>query len=348
MAITKVKVSNFKSFDELEVELRPLNIVVGANASGKSNFVEVFRFLRDLGTYGLENAVSIQGGMEYLTNLQIGRARPLVVELTYTDDEVPLSVPETYRLALSFNSSGLGFEVVEEVLLRGRGDEIIKTSRAKGSHFPEFPFGLAIFDLEPKLSKKAVPIAGKADLESDGSNLALTLRNLLQDDEKRSVLVALVQDLLPFVEDIRVDRFSDKHLSISLEERYSRGHFLPAAVLSDGTLQLTTLIFALYFDKSTVTIIEEPDRNVHPHLISRMADMLEDTSHEKQLILTTHSPELVKQANLSDLLLVHRDKQGFSRISRPAESGELKIFLSHDLGIDKLYVQNLLDVGYAV
>jgi len=79
MAITKVKVSNFKSFDELEVELRPLNVVVGGNASGKSNFLEIFRFLRDLVTYGLENAISLQGGMEYLTNLQIGAARPLVL-----------------------------------------------------------------------------------------------------------------------------------------------------------------------------------------------------------------------------------------------------------------------------
>ena len=48
MAITKLTVENFKSFDKLEVELRPFNIVVGSNASGKSNFVDVFRFLRDI------------------------------------------------------------------------------------------------------------------------------------------------------------------------------------------------------------------------------------------------------------------------------------------------------------
>ncbi|MEA2694467.1 MAG: hypothetical protein QOJ16_3854, partial [Acidobacteriota bacterium] len=105
MAIKKVKVSNFKSFDELEVELRPLNVVVGANASGKSNFIEIFRFLRDIVAFGLENAVSIQGGLEYLKNLQLDPSRPLVLELEYADDEFS-SFLETYRLVLSVNRSG--------------------------------------------------------------------------------------------------------------------------------------------------------------------------------------------------------------------------------------------------
>jgi len=55
MAITKIKVSNFKSFDELEVDLRPLNIVIGANAAGKSSFLEIFRFIRDVSRHGAEN-----------------------------------------------------------------------------------------------------------------------------------------------------------------------------------------------------------------------------------------------------------------------------------------------------
>ena len=62
MAITKLTVENFKSFDKLEVELRPFNIVVGSNASGKSNFLDVFRFLRDIEATSLEDAIGIRGG----------------------------------------------------------------------------------------------------------------------------------------------------------------------------------------------------------------------------------------------------------------------------------------------
>lgn len=60
--IERLRLRNFRSFKDVDIELRPLNIVVGANASGKTNLVQAFRFLRDLAQHGLENAVSLQGG----------------------------------------------------------------------------------------------------------------------------------------------------------------------------------------------------------------------------------------------------------------------------------------------
>ena len=62
MAITKITLKNFKSFKNLKLELGKFNVIVGANASGKSNFVQIFRFLRDIAEFGLDNAVSMQGG----------------------------------------------------------------------------------------------------------------------------------------------------------------------------------------------------------------------------------------------------------------------------------------------
>ncbi|MDW8290941.1 MAG: AAA family ATPase, partial [Armatimonadota bacterium] len=81
MAVRRLRVRNFKSFRNVEVQLSPLTALVGANASGKSNFVQLFRFLRDIARMGLENAISLQGGAEYLLNRSIGTAEPLEVEL---------------------------------------------------------------------------------------------------------------------------------------------------------------------------------------------------------------------------------------------------------------------------
>ena len=72
MAIRRLKVSNFRSFNELDVELGDFNVLIGANASGKSNFIEIFRFLRDIRKDGLRNAVALQGGSRYIQNLRIG------------------------------------------------------------------------------------------------------------------------------------------------------------------------------------------------------------------------------------------------------------------------------------
>jgi len=67
VAIRRLRVENFKSFKQLDLELGDFNVVIGANASGKSNLVQIFRFLRDIGQHGLENAVSLQGGIGKMT-----------------------------------------------------------------------------------------------------------------------------------------------------------------------------------------------------------------------------------------------------------------------------------------
>ncbi len=91
-----------------------------------------------------------------------------------------------------------------------------------------------------------------------------------------------------------------------------------------------------------MTIIEEPERNIHPYLISKIVSMMKDASQKKQIIVTTHNPEAVKHASLEDILLVNRDKEGFSNICRPTEKIEIKTFLENEIGIEELYVQNLL------
>jgi predicted ATPase len=336
VAITRIKVSNFKSFDELELDLRPLSVVVGANAAGKSNFLEIFRFLRDIADHGLENAVSLQGGMEYLANLRMGKDQPVSLNPTF-NSEILGSVELYFDLKREKGSS--------EVCLTGvrsrRGEFYFSTSVLSSA-------GIKAFDFDPGLPKRSIPVSGKADLEPDGSNLALVLRRLLQDEQRGPTFIRMLKDVLPFIEDVKVEHIADKSLLLALREHYFQGSYLPAAFLSDGTIHLIALILALFFEKGDVVVIEEPERNLHPALISKVAGMLKDASRYKQIIVTTHNPELVKHVDLEDLLLVHRDEEGFSRITRPAENAELKVFLENDLGVDDLYVQNLLGAGNAV
>jgi len=86
MAIKKIRVKNFKSFRDLEVELGNFNVLIGANASGKSNFVQIFKFLRDIMVSGLENAVSMAGDIEYLRNLNIGSSNNIKIEVNIDKD----------------------------------------------------------------------------------------------------------------------------------------------------------------------------------------------------------------------------------------------------------------------
>ncbi|MGB9878322.1 MAG: AAA family ATPase, partial [bacterium] len=201
----------------------------------------------------------------------------------------------------------------------------------------------AIYDFDPKLPKRAVPIVGKTELEEDGSNLALILKNLLSKKGEREQFLNLMRNLLPFINKLDVEKFADKSLLFKLREAYFNT-YLPATLISDGTIHLTALILALYFERKPLVIIEEPERNIHPHLISKVVQMMKEASEKKQVIVTTHNPEVVRHAGLENLLLIKRDEDGFSTIFRPSDKEGVKTFLEQEIGIEELYVQDLLGV----
>jgi predicted ATPase len=417
MAIKRIRVKNFKSFKDLEIELGKFNVLIGANASGKSNFIRIFEFLRDIVKHGLDNAISMQGGSEYLRNISIGPSEDFSLEVvsdqgfrglirTREKGILRMKTYETiYKFTINFNKTGSGFKIVEDkitqkgkfVRLEGQKEKIkekeelgegeIFVSNVKGKLklesklpngltitedylfprfsreenlqpkkllielplFPLMPPSEAIFgsiskyDFDPKLPKKAVPITGMMELEENGENLAIVLKNILEDKEKERKLSNLVRDLLPFVNKLDIEKFADKSLLFKLEEVYAQKQYLPAPLISDGTINITALIIALYFEEKLLTIIEEPERNIHPSLISGVVQMLKEASQEKQIIVTTHNPEMVRHTDLESILLISRDKEGFSTISRPFEKEEVKTFLKNEIGIEELYVQDLLE-----
>jgi predicted ATPase len=445
LQITKIAVSNFKSFDEMRTDLGKFNVIIGANASGKSNFVCIFKFLKDALTFGLDNAIAMQGGVDCVRNMNIRSKKDLMIELSVKpkgdQPEISTSIRHgkrkvsvsvnptemTYKFHLEFYKRKRGYVVKEERLesslevtreakpkknprerrLMAKGRLLLtldKLGRLEIQYEPlDFPVPLkeilpfmqfkkmvpkirfkkypkelsllgpslnqpvfsaqtfaflsplfsplrahlgsmAMYDIDPKLSKKSTLITGKMELDSDGSNLATVLKNTLNSRKNRKKLSNLMQDLLPFIEDISVEKLADRSLLACLKEVYCGRRFLPAPLISDGTINLTALVIALYFEKNPFMIIEEPERNIHPRLISKIVDMMKDVSEKmnKQVIITTHNPEVVKSAGIGNLLLIHREKD-VSRINRPADKDKVKNFLRNEIGVDELFVKGLLE-----
>ncbi len=84
MFIKQIEVRNFKNFRHLKMDLGELNVLVGPNASGKSNFIRILQFLRNIIRYDLNDAISIEGGVKYLRNINIGNAENLYLSVTYS------------------------------------------------------------------------------------------------------------------------------------------------------------------------------------------------------------------------------------------------------------------------
>ena len=427
MSIRKLIVSNFRSFDRMEIDLPNLSIVIGANASGKSNFIQIFKFLNDVSQFGLENAISMQGGSDYLLNTKLGSSREFSIEVISDKLEEHIARPympgrvrygydvveTSYSFSVDFSKKGISFKILRDCLKQkckfytykkqekqlvkdnylGEGEIIIDSYKSHPHlqikpppELPEktlvdtffeldfasdflkkvkieskqlfieaptvFPWeigdpmkslfqNITVYDFDPRLSKKAQLITGRAELEADGSNLAIVINNIIKDKYKRRKFYNILGDLLPFVQAFQIQNIADNIL-FTVRESYTGGQSFPAFLLSDGTINLTSLIICLFFEEKSLKIIEEPERNIHPHLISRVMDLMKEESTRTQIVTTTHNPEVVRHADLSEILLVSRKRDGFSTIDRPIDQERVKSFLQEEMGIDELYVQNLL------
>jgi predicted ATPase len=165
---------------------------------------------------------------------------------------------------------------------------------------------------------------------------------LLKDEKKRRKFLNLATALLPFVEDLDVERLGGRSLLMKLQESHADGQYLPSSLLSKGTIQVVALLIAMYFENKWVMAFEEPATSLHPKLISQLMQMMKEVSEDKQIFITTHNPEVIRHVDLDDVYLVSRDEDGFSQISKPADKTEVRTFLENDLGIGDLFVQNLL------
>ncbi|WP_440948968.1 AAA family ATPase [Methanosphaerula subterraneus] len=204
--------------------------------------------------------------------------------------------------------------------------------------FSEF----AIYHPDPRRLKQGTVHCLTPDQDENEGNLARMLDQILAVPETGKRFMTLVQDLLPFIKEMTVSRSPDQTLQVQLRESYAAGVDIPASSLSDGTITLLALIAALYFTNHPLMVFEDPGTPVHPNLLATLVNMFYDASSRAQLVVVTHSPEIVRHVHLDDLLLVRRDRAGFSEITRPAESREVRTFIEEGMDPGDLYQQNLL------
>jgi len=180
--IKRIEVKNFKSFKDLKVDLGKFNLIIGANASGKSNFVSIFKFLKDIATLGLDNAVSLQGGIEYLRNMSIGASEPLSVKIVCESEQPPtvprffrtdadlinINVYETiYEFALGFNGKGSEFMIIKDELRQKCRFSMLKSLREKSEEIKILGDGEIVISRRGEKIKVGLNLPEKVPLKKE-------------------------------------------------------------------------------------------------------------------------------------------------------------------------------------
>ena len=419
MRLKKLRLTNFKSFRDCHFEFGDFNVIVGANASGKSNLIDALRFLNNITLHGFADAISLAGGIESISPLKPYLSGEISIEICVTGSTTfSINPPEpnskewiiksnehyyklSFRKTRSFPFYSISHDSYRhkcdfyskestnnDEILEGSGaiifsssekQPIIKVDKSVSLPFgvknlaftmdidlanqltsrgmallslPIFPFSISlymyirnmsIFDIDPRLIKRTSQSTGLSQLEEDGSNLAFVVSRIIEEKENKDSILRYVRDIISFIKDIKPIKTRDGHYSFLIKEKYKSDKYIPLRNLSDGTISILAFIQALYFDHSEITIIEEPERNIHPSLISKILDHSINASEKKQILLTTHNPELLRHANIRDVILIRRLKNGYSRSDTLGKGKISEYLLASELGLNELYVSNLLE-----
>jgi predicted ATPase len=354
--ITRVSVHNYKSLADVDVSLGPLTVLVGQNGTGKSNFVDVLHFISDA-VYELDQAIVDRGGMSAIRRYSPkGRPYDVAFSLTFKfgDEEGEFAFGLTgkrrgeYEIKFEKCSlAGVGYEV--------RGGEFAGSD--EGPTFPIDPTMLVlrlippghpvwpinrflrdtvhytIFPNDLRDPRKPYPMV---QLMEDGFNIGSVLRRMKKSNQTAfRDLTNSLTSAVPGVVDIDVKQVSG-FLVVSLRYEFD-GHTsaFNLSQESDGTLRLLGILTALYQDPPPSLItIEEPELTVHPGALGVLYDVIKEASLRSQIIITTHSPDLISLFSPEELRVVDK-VGGMTEISplgeRQVEIINKRLFSAGDL-----------------
>ena len=402
MYVSKIRVKNFKTFDDVCLDLNRFNVLIGACGSGKTNFVQVFELLNDI-SYDFHDAIKKHGG-GYVKNfnlLENNLESCLEVKFSNIDKSIRLGSDKDilllfnnvdYEICFNFyeNECKVQNEIVKlicdveygsnqkiegnEIIIKNNNGEIkaeflndldgleiseiipetlsdIVSQNFKKDNTPvinsalatipikwgDFFKNISSYDFDPKFCKN-INTTGNEKLTKYGGNLPVVLKNILNDENDKKEFLIYYTNMLPYIKEVSVEKVLDEERIFMIVEKYNDVK-IPAPFISDGTSTIMAILIALYFQDGEIILIEEPERHIHPSLINQLMLMIE--SVDKQVIITTHSPELLKYSELKDILFISRDNNGFSDIKRIIDNDLVKPFIE-ELGVDSVFVNDFL------
>lgn len=361
-AIEHLTIKGFKSFAGLNrFHLMPLNVLIGENGSGKSNFVSFFDLLSELQSARLQKWSANQGAADRVLTFGVKHTPRLEALLETSEYAYAFTLEPAVdgsfvfadeRYALS--SDGKAPDWVE--FGSGHAESRLNLARRNGhaavagKELPS-PLNLQTYHFQDTSQSAGVKRLGSlhdnACLRSDASNLAAFLYKLEREHpDIYTHIREMVQLAIPFFDDFilspRTLPTEEEQIRLLWRQQDSDYPFWPSQ-LSDGSLRFICLATALLQPEPPSTIIiDEPELGLHPHAIFLLASLLRAASRQMQVLISTQSVPLVNEFNVPDLVMVQR-KHGTTMLSRPNEADVAKWLEKYSLG--ELWQKNVLDEG---
>lgn len=359
-ALDYITVRGFKSIASIEkLPLKSVNILIGSNGSGKSNFIGVFSFLHAIREARLRDYVIEAGGAEKVLHFGSKTTKQIYIHLSFLEEvnQYDLTLSPTrddglypsaetayfwdkssykhpYDTSLMSREQGREAGISDPQLKRTAGWVRLRLGRWRLYHVHDTS--------QSSPMRKTAKVDDNQYLRPDGSNLAAFLYYLQEKHPTEySLIRRTVQRVTPFFDDFKLHPSKLKPDDIKLEWTHkSSDQYFDASSLSDGTLRFIALATLFLQPKQylpSVILVDEPELGLHPYAIEMLASLIRHASESTQVIASTQSSLLLDHFDPEDVLVANRVNGG-TQIAR-LEPSHLKDWLE-DYSLGQLWEKN--------
>lgn len=383
MYISRIKLYNWKNFRDCEVILAERCFVIGANATGKSNFLDVLRFLRDIVKQGggLQFAVNVRGGLKKIRCLAARQRTEVCVEVDISENG---KNDPKWKYSLELVNTGGGIQNVtalvnreevynyytkEKILLRDNSFKDDDAETKKYTHL-EQPTANAKFreikdvfqtteylNVIPQFVRDADSIMLSSGME-DYYGRNFMRRLALLNEKTRNKYLKIINEVLltavPQLENLSFvkDEKGFPHVEAKYHHWRARGSKQNEQMFSDGTIRLIGFLFAM-LDGNGIILLEEPETNLHMAIVAAIPEFVAKVQRNKkrQVIITTHSYEILSNKGIraEELVILRPSPEGTiaeNALEDKAVSAMLEAGLSAaDAAMAETRADNIDDIG---
>ena len=341
-------VENFLSLRNIAIQFNRLNVLIGPNASGKSNIIKALDFVSRFVREGVDAINHLFRRRDFEDITFLGRGGDVKFELRFNNTRYVLrmrlgsleeevysngkrifsrvSTPDGEQISyLTSNDSWETISLRQEQTIVGKISiplsHVVKLGICTDlKNAIRFLSSINTYSFDPEVMRSRSHIRTPPRLERRGGNLArVVLHYYLENRTRFNELESVFKMLIPDVEEI-VPVLREDYVWVAFREKYS-DMLIDPEFLSDGSLRILALLVSL-FDENSVVAYEEPENFIHPHLLESIVDIIK--KYGKIVIITTHSPYLLDYVEPGDVILVTK-VNGETKLRRLVDTDEINV-----------------------
>lgn len=359
--IEYIEIQGYKSINELQLVLKPINVFIGSNGAGKSNFVSFFKmvhaiFNRQLQRYVIEEkADNILYFGRKMTENMFGKM--IFAENNNTNNAYWFNLAQTKEGGLFIEEEASGFNVHADNKYHNYFTKNnIEESAISIANYPRDKFlqyylsNIQIYHFHDtsatSMLRRECDINDNDYLKTDGRNLPAFLYYLQEEHPKLFKRIEkTVKSIAPYIDRfiLQPKKLNKNEIELRWIEKGDPNSNFNAYQFSDGTLRFIALATVLMQpEPPKVIVIDEPELGLHPQAIQKLAGLIKMASKKTQLILSTQSVNLVDCFETEDIVTVDRSLEENQSIFKRLDANKLKDWLDeHTLG--ELWERNIIN-----